>query len=395
MPDPRSDIELTGYAVPVSEKTTWFLLELSIGGVVGYGDATILGSEAEQAGLISNLCDWVHTQTATGLPDLTGYVMQNDPTLARRGLASALEQAWYGVIAGRAGVPVASMFGGPVRTRLPFYANINRGITDRSPDGFGTRASQMQTATGATGLKIAPFDGFRTGKCSLQEANALIARGLERVAAVRQAIGADTLLMVDCHSRFSSLQAIDLIRELAKQDVFWVEDPCDMDTLSVSQLHALRSFANARGLRVAGGEEVLSLNDMTRLLAREGHDVILPDLRYTGIAQGIAMMRLADSQGIELSLHNPVGPILDAFAVHIAAALPSFLILERQLGETPLFDDIVTPQLTVIDGKISVPTGTGLGLELCKSHLQPIFASDDSKRFTRTFTGMPGAGPDA
>lgn len=390
-----SNVALRGYSVLVSDKSTWFLLELSLDGVVGYGDATVLGSEAELAGLIGNLCSWVETRPVINLPDLTGHVMQSDPTLARRGLASALEQAWYGALSAHAQVPIASILGGPVRSKIPFYANINRGIVNRSPDGFASRAIEILKMTGAAGIKIAPFDGFRTGQCSPSEANALISTGIERAAAVRQAIGPDTLLLIDCHSRFSSLQAIDLIRELAKLDVFWIEDPCDMDNLQVSQLHRLRGFANTLGLRVAGGEAVLDFNDITRLLAREGHDVILPDLRYTGIAQGLAMMRLADSQGVELSLHNPVGPVLNAMAVHVASALPTFLILERQLGETPLYEKIVDSQMVTKDGNIIVPTGTGLGLDLCKTHLELVTASEDRMRLTQTFSGIPGAGPDA
>tara|TARA_B110001450_G_scaffold253323_1_gene276565 strand:+ start:12568 stop:13749 length:1182 start_codon:yes stop_codon:yes gene_type:complete len=390
-----NNVVLRGYSVLVSNKSTWFVLEMSLDGAVGYGDATVLGSEAELTGLIGNLCRWVETRPDIALPDLTRYVMQNDPTLARRGLASALEQAWYGALAARARVPIASMLGGPVRSKIPFYANINRGIVNRSPEGFASRALEILNMTGAAGVKIAPFDGFRTGQSSPREANALIATGIERAAAVRQAIGPDTLLLIDCHSRFSSLQAIDLIRELAKLDVFWVEDPCDMDSLQVSQLHRLRGFANALGLRVAGGESVLDFNEMTRLLAREGHDVVLPDLRYTGIAQGMAMMRLADSQGVELSLHNPVGPVLNAMAVHVASALPTFLILERQLGETPLYEEIVDSQMVAKDGNVFVPTRAGLGLELRKTHLGLVTASEDSMLFTRTFSGIPGAGPDA
>lgn len=391
----NSNVALRGYSVLVSDKSTWFVVELSLDGVVGYGDATVLGSEAELAGLIGNLCRWVETRHILALPDLTGYVMQSAPTLARRGLASALEQAWYGALAARARVPIASILGGSVRRKIPFYANINRGTVDRSPDGFASRALEILNTTDAAGVKIAPFDGFRTGLCSPSEATALISTGVERVAAVRQAIGPDTLLLVDCHSRFSSLQAIDLIRELAKYDVFWVEDPCDMGSLQVSQLHSLRGFANTLGLRVAGGETVLNFNEMTQLLAREGHDVILPDLRYTGIAQGMAMMRLADSQGVELSLHNPVGPVLNAMAVHVASALPTFLILERQLGETPLYEEIVDSQMVAKDGNVLVPTRAGLGLELLKTRLELVTASEDSMRFTQTFSGIPGAGPDA
>ena len=390
-----SNLTVRGYSVLVSEKSTWFILEVCLDGAVGLGDATVSGSDAELVGLIGNLCSWVEEGTATTLSNLTEYVLQSDATLARRSLASAIEQAWFSALAARAKVPIAAVLGGSVRNKVPFYANINRGTVDRSPEGFAARAIEMLKLTGASGIKIAPFDGFRTGQCSLSEANALITIGIERAAAVRQAIGPEALLLIDCHSRFSSLQAINLIQELAKLKVLWVEDPCDMANLEVSQLHRLRGCANDLGLRVAGGEKILDFNELMRLLAREGHDVILPDLRYTGLMQGLAMMRLAGSQGVELSLHNPVGPVLNAIAVHAASALPNFIILERQLGETPLYEEIVDSQMEANGGNVFVPTAAGLGVNLRKEHLKIVSACENSMRLTQTFSGIPGAGPDA
>ena len=388
-------IALTGYSIQVSGKTTWFFVALGLGDAVGYGEATVFGSEAELSGLIVNLCQSIGDRPAETLPDLTAQVLQSDATLARRGLASALEQAWLSALADRARVPLVSLLGGVERNEVPFYANINRGITQRTPEGFARQALLMIAKTGASGVKIAPFDGFRHGKSSLKAAQALIAAGIERVTAVREAIGADKLLMVDCHSRFSPVLARNLFRELSRLNVFWVEDPCDMASLGVNQLHALRGCANSLGLRIAGGESVLHPGEMAVLLDREGHDVVLPDLRYTGIRDGMAMLSLARLQGLEVSLHNPAGPVLDAISIHVSAALPSFLILERQLGETPLYEGIVTAPVLSADGRVSVPNGRGLGLSLDRSFLIPVEATAEQRRLTHTYTGMAGAGPDA
>ena len=93
-------------------------------------------------------------------------------------------------------------------------------------------------------------------------------------------------------------------------------------------------------MRLAGGERLTSMARLRDLLSRGGYDVVLPDLRDTGVRTGIAMLELAVASGIEASLHNPVGPVLDALSVHVAAALPSFSIIEGQVHESPLFDDI-------------------------------------------------------
>ena len=75
-------------------------------------------------------------------------------------------------------------------------------------------------------------------------------------------------------------------------------------------------------------------------LARGACDAILPDIRWTGIRTGMAMLELAAASGVGVSLHNPVGPVLDGISIQVAAALAGFLILERQVRESPLFDAV-------------------------------------------------------
>ncbi len=146
--------------------------------------------------------------------------------------------------------------------------------------------------------------------------------------------------MVDCHWRLSPLMAREVLRATASANLFWLEDALDESGFLDADLQGLRSAANAIGTRIAGGEKITTLAGMRDLLARGGADVVLPDLRVTGIRPGMAMLDLAAASGVEVSIHNPVGPVLDAVSLQVAAALPSFLILEGQVGESPLFDEI-------------------------------------------------------
>ena len=395
-------ISLAGYLVPVSAKTIWFVMELKLGDAVGYGDATVIGSEVELAGLIFDLCRSVSAEPAETLPELLARVLQTDrtvlqtdTTLARRGLASALEAAWLSALAQRAHVPLVSILGGAVRRDIPFYANINRGIVDRSPEGFARKTREIVAESAPLGVKVAPFDGFRCGKSSLRIAHDLVGTGIERVAAVREALGPEKLLLVDCHFRFSPVLARELFRELSHLNVFWVEDPCNTAFLGPNEPRALRGCANDLGMRVAGGESVVHLGEMSALLGREGHDVVLPDLRYTGIRTGMSMLALAQARGAEASLHNPAGPVLDAVSVHVSGALPDFLILERQLGETPLFVRITESPIGTADGNVMVPGEPGLGISIDGSLLNPVSVPLDWQQLTGTFNGMSGVGPDA
>jgi galactonate dehydratase len=107
----------------------------------------------------------------------------------------------------------------------------------------------------------------------------------------------------------------------------------------------------------------------------------------------MSILELAAASGVEVSLHNPVGPVLDLVSVQVAAALPSFLILERQVRETPLFEEIRGATASLVDGAITLTAEPGIGPPLQGTTLERVSA----KTFTRTATyaGMAGAGPDA
>lgn len=385
---------LEGFQVQVSMKTTWVFVRLHFAsGVSGWGEATLFGSERELESLIENLHASLEAEPAKNLSELVGRFRQSEVTAARATVASALEQAWLDGLARTASVPLHFLFGGAEREEVPFYANINRGIKDRSPEGFADQATRILARTGAQAVKIAPFDGLNWQTTPLRQQGHLIVQGLQRVAAVKDRLQSGQRLLVDCHNRFNPQSARSLFRDLEALGVFWVEEPCAMAKLSGQEQRALRKAANAAGLMLAGAETVSSLGEMEQLLACEGHDVVLPDLRMTGVAAGIAMLRLAAEKQVASSLHNPVGPVLDAVSAQVAASLPSFLILERQVGESSKFDDIRVSQAEVVDGAVRLGPKQGLGFV---PHLKALSPLDAAQMETvLTFAGMSGAGPNA
>nr|WP_282449575.1 enolase C-terminal domain-like protein [Roseibium sp. CAU 1639] len=382
------------YQAPISAKTTWILLRLSFAsGVSGWGEATLFGCEADLATLVARLQASLKVEPARDLADLVNRILQADMSGARGVFASSLEQAWLDGLGRLASAPVHCLLGGAERDHVPFYANINRGIADRSPTGFAERAERILKETGAQALKIAPFDGLRWDRTPLKEQSRLIDSGLQRVAAVKAKLGGGQRLMVDCHARFSPFLAGPLFGELGALGVYWVEEPCAMMHLSAREQRSLRHTANAAGLMLAGAETVTRLEEMQDVLSCEGHDVVLPDLRMTGISAGMAMLRLAASKQVFASLHNPVGPVLDAVSTQVALAAPSFLILERQIGETPKFDEIRKTTVSCVDGAIELQSAPGLGFVPEIAALEDLNAARSDGALS--FSGMAGAGPDA
>ena len=382
------------FVIPVSPKTTWILLMVHFGdGIVGYGEATRFGAEEAvllEVGLAKQLLEGkAHSVPGEALNALK----MAHASEARLIVMRALEQAFLDALARRCGVPLAFVLGGPERREVSVYANINRGIVDRSPEGFASRAREVVAEDGYRAVKIAPFDGLDWSRCDAATGSRTLRAGIARIEAVREAVGPDVDLMVDCHWRLSSAMAKVALRELDPCRLFWFEDPLKDDASDAPAARALRSFANDRGVRIAGGEAVASMPEARDLIARGAYDAILPDLRWTGLRTGLSILELAAASGIEVSLHNPVGPVLDLVSVQVAAALPSFLILERQVRESPIFEELRGSVAPIADGKIALPSEAGIGA----SPARDVLARRDDPNHTRraTFSGMAGAGRDA
>ncbi|WP_305985901.1 enolase C-terminal domain-like protein [Roseibium sp. MMSF_3544] len=387
-------VRVDGYQVQISGKTTWVFLCLGFSsGVNGWGEATLFGAERELESLLNRLQESLRVEPAQDIADLIGRFRQANMSGARATFASALEQAWLHGLSQMASVPLYCLFGGAERENVSFYANINRGIADRSPKGFAEQAEKALASSGAQAVKIAPFDGLRWDSTPLRQQAKLIDNGLQRIAAVREKLHAGQKLLVDCHARFNPYLARSIFCDLGALGVFWVEEPCAMASLSGQEQRSLRQSANASDLMLAGAETVSNLAEMELVLAGEGHDVVLPDIRMTGVADGIAMLRLAAAKQIACSLHNPVGPVLDAVSTHVAAALPSFLILERQVGESAKFDEIRGSETNVSSGSVTVDRQQGIGFFPDENALDPLDVRQLETALS--FAGMSGAGPDA
>lgn len=381
---------IESYVLPVSAKTTWIVVEVILAdGSSGFGEATAFGMEDAVAAELALLAAVVKQERPAVPGPALALLAGQARNPARDVVRASLEAALLDAVSRRAGLPLAALLGGPFSDTVRSYANINRSIADRSPAGFAAQARQVVTEDGYTALKIAPFDGYRWDARADRSA---FERGIARIAAVREAVGKGVDLMVDCHARFDPATAALLIRETAPFAPYWIEQPMDEARLPAEAHRTLRAAAHDRGIRIAGGEELETLDEAVRLLAMDGHDVILPDLRQTGIRRGMAILDLAVAQGVQASLHNPVGPVHDSASRHVAAAMPSFLILERQVRESPLFDRIGGP-VPITAGSVGLGDGAGLGLVPDRAAMRATAARGREK--TLSFRGMAGAGPDA
>lgn len=301
--------EVRAVSARVTPRTTWVFARVTCAeGLVGWGEGTLEGKAEQVAAAIE-----AHDGKLGTIPgDLVGAAAH-----------SAIEQATWDLKARRAGRPLAEVLGGARRDRVALYANINRGTTDRSPEGFARRA-QEAVALGFGAIKIAPFDNMQ--------------QGYARIAAAAEALRGRAELQVDCHWRFDERKAHEALTECARLGVTWFECPIPETPENYPAIKRLRGKANAAGMRLAGAELFIGTQGFKPLLKQGLYDVVMPDVKYAGgLGECLRIAELAARHGCAVSPHNPSGPVCHAHSVHLSAALADAERLEYQHGETPLF----------------------------------------------------------
>lgn len=350
--------------VNVTPRTNWSFLRVTTeDGLTGIGEATLANHETALAAEAERLSRALAGADARARNTLTRVLPHAPAGLVRHAVLSALDQALWDLDGQRAGEPIHLRLGGPVRDSVALYANVNRGVTERTPAGFAA-AARRAVADGFAAVKLAPFDPLVWEDASSPGARAAYAQGLDRVAAVREAVGGGIDVMVDCHWRFSAGGAAAAVADLARFSLFWVE--CPVAEANLAAIRRLRGMANDRGMRLAGAETLSGLAGFAPVIVAEAYDVLMPDLKYCGGHEEMRRIAaLAQIHGIEIAPHNPTGPVCHAHSVHAAAAIPNATMLEVQFGETKLFTGIMAGAVPpATGGRAALPDAPGLGCSL-------------------------------
>lgn len=353
------------HSVPVNHRGGWVFVEVHTdAGATGTGEASQSGNDVLCIAALRQMAESLVGQDPRRIEAHWQRLSREVAGIVQATALSALEQALWDILGQSLGAPVYQLLGGAVRDTIPLYANINRGAKDRSPAHFAARA-RAAVAEGFRAVKLAPFDEVHVHRMDGRVLRRAAEPGLARVAAVREAVGPEVEVMVDCHSRFDPATAVQVCRELEALGVFWFEEAVARHPVSL-----LREVRSAVNLPIAAGEEFFGRGEFYELLTTHACDYVMPDVKHCGgIAEGRRIAALAETVGIAVTPHNPAGPVSTAAGLHLCAVLPNFFRLEFQWGEVDWRFRLVEPAETIVDGSFRLPTGPGLGLRLNRETL--------------------------
>jgi len=273
------------------------------------------------------------------------------------GLAvGALEMAINDLRGKALGLPVAELFGGRLRDRVPVYGSTMNYVEGEEPETLFPREAAARVAEGYRALKM------RIGRYS-------VARESKFIAAVREAVGPDIKLMADGNAAYTLRSAVQMGRVLDELNFEFFEEPLPQSPRYAGYAELRQSLP----LPLAGGEGVDSRIAAKHLIDRRAVDIIQPDAALCGgIGEALFIAEMAALSGIRCIPHCWGGAIAIAASVHLLSLLPEphwgfptdTPLLEFDLSENPWRTEIVTEPIIVADGQIAVPTAPGLGIEV-------------------------------
>lgn len=342
-------------------------------GLWGWGEATL---------------EW-HTRSVVGaLEDISQLLINEDPTriehlwqmmyrqhfwhgnnIVRGTAISGIDIALWDIAGKIHNVPCYKLLGGRVRDYIRLYAHLGGGKMEdfyqTKPDDAKRFAelSQSAVADGFTAFKsmavpeTMPLDGLRP----IYYAEAC-------VKAMREAVGDDIDIMVDCHARPSPQMGLQFAKALEPYGLYFFEEPCwpeCPDDIALIQ--------RAVKTPIASGERLVGIHAFHELLQKKAVSVIQPDLTHCGgLSEGRRIAALAETYRVAMAPHNPQGPVSTAASIEFGFATPSYIICENVHNDVPWREDVVSEGFTVEKkGRIVKPNlRPGLGIEINEAEVK-------------------------
>ena len=276
---------------------------------------------------------------------------------ALSGAISAVDIALWDIKGKHFGVPIWELLGGNCRDKIRLHL-LGGGSTPETMYD----AAKAAVEEGFTALKFDPVvGGFQD-----MTVDRLVKTARDIVAAAREGGGPDLDLIVEVHRKLTPMNSIVLESALAPFNLYFIEDPIQIDTITTQA-----ELAKRMTTPLAIGERNVSIWEFRELLEAGGPQYVRPDL---GLAGGISHCKkiaaLAEAYHSAVVTHNFLGPLITAASLHLDTSIPNFITQEYTKGDESEAFAVYKVAYQREGGYIPIPEAPGLGIELDDSLIE-------------------------
>jgi len=341
-----------------AEWCNWLFVKVSTDeGLYGWGEGSLHGAVQSVETAIHELSALLIGQDPAGVERhwqrmYHGWRWRGGPIVFTA--MGALDLALWDIEGQRLGVPVYRLLGGPFRPRVRVYASHWLSKANTPEEAY--EGAREAVRRGFSGFKWSPFRWQRL----LEDEARAIAHATELMAAAREGAGDEMEIFVECAEYLSPRTAVLAARAFLPYRPAFFEEPIPFENAA-----AMVRLQREMPVPIAMGERLLSRWEYRELMEQGGCKVIQPDVMHAGgLTEVRKIANMADTYYIPVAPHNPGGPICGLAAMHLAAAIPNFYILEQMEDERALRDSVCTQPVHYSDGYFDLPTSPGLGTDL-------------------------------
>jgi galactonate dehydratase len=342
-------------------------------GLFGWGEATLEWHTRGVVGAIEDLSHLLLGEDATCIEHLWQMMWRqhfwHGNGIVRATAIAGIDLALWDIVGKLHGVPCHKLWGGPVRDFVRLYCHLGGGDMDsfyNTPVDNARKfaeLAQQAVADGFTAFKsmavppTMPVEGLK----AIKAADAC-------VLAMREAVGDNVDIMVDCHARPSPTMGMQFAKALELYGLYFLEEPCWPENIE-----GLAAINAAVSTPVATGERVSQLSSFRDLFARRGCDICQVDITHCGgFTEARRVAALADAYQIALAPHNPQVPISTAASLEFGFSQPNYIICESVHNDVPWRNDIVSAGYRIDKATRTVTPNTkpGLGVSINEDELR-------------------------
>lgn len=331
-------------------------------GLVGWGEC--LGSADINAAVVAAMTPLLIGRSPLDIEPLWLEIYNQFRDIGQRGpvhsALSGIDIALWDITGKHFDAPIYQLMGGAWRTEIPAYAT----------GGFRPEGQDHATACAAEMAQYVA-EGFEAVKIKIGFG---IKSDLKTIAAVREAIGPETELMIDANHGYDAVDAIEVGRQAAQFDITWFEEPVAPEALRAYQ----QVIAN-QTIPLAGGESWHGRWAIDEALQQKTIHILQPDVcGVGGLSEARKIITLADMHHVRLVPHVWGTAVAVVAGLHFHAILPP--TPPTHTSRSPRFEfdrtynpfrqEIIERPIEHNNGIVSVPDGPGLGISMNRDALQ-------------------------
>ncbi|SDK06302.1 galactonate dehydratase [Natronincola ferrireducens] len=338
----------------------WLFLKIETDqGIWGWGEPVIEGRAHTVKAAVEELSEYLIGKDPLRIEDhwqvlYRGGFYRGGPILMSA--ISGIDQALWDIKGKYYNAPIYELLGGACRDKIKVYSWIGG---DRPSDVAEAALEKKQQ-----GFMAIKMNG--TEELQYIDSYDKIDEVVERVDAIRRAVGQNFGIGVDFHGRVHKPMAKILAKALEPYRLMFIEEPV-LD----ENLEALKEIAMHTSTPIATGERMYSRWDFKQMLAEGYVDILQPDLSHAGgITECRKIATMAEAYDVALAPHCPLGPIALASCLQVDAVSHNAFIQEQSLGihynqGNDILDYLKNKAVFKYEnGFVEMPKGPGLGIEI-------------------------------